>query len=65
MLSGPHHPHHGGGHHHNYQHPFNDWWAPSYYERIIVEPQDYTPPDWVWIAGGALVGAVLALIARD
>jgi hypothetical protein len=62
-LHPPHpHPGHGG---HAPPPWFGNWgWSgPPQYDTVMVESE--APPDWVWIAGGALVGIVLALLVRD
>ncbi len=57
-------PHHGGGGHIP-QSVFSNWgnwgWSQPDVEYYVVENQ---MPTWVWVAGGALVGMVLAMVTR-
>lgn len=64
------HGHHGGGGHHGHgghipQSAFLNWggWGWSEPSVYVVEGQDAIP-DWVWIAGGALAGVLLAVLTR-
>lgn len=60
----PHHPHHHGGHIPQSGFPWGNWgWAEPRIEYVVVE-QESPVPDWVWIAGGALAGILLAVLAR-
>ncbi len=57
------HPHPGHGGH---QSPawFDNWgWSGPQYDTVLVESDQ--PPDWLWLAGGALAGIVLALLVRS
>jgi hypothetical protein len=55
--------HHHGGHIPQSGFPWGNWaWAQPSVQYIVLE--DEGVPDWLWIAGGVLAGAVLALLAR-
>ncbi len=60
-LSG--HRHHHGGHIPSSGFPWGNWgwWSQPSVQYIVV---DEPLPDWLWIAGGVLAGAVLALLSR-
>ena len=59
----PHHHHGGGGH--IPTSAFSNWgnwgWPGPDVEYYYVQEQ---MPTWVWVAGGALAGMVLALLTR-
>ena len=67
----PHHMHGGGGHGGHGHHglpgsAFANWggnWDYPGYETVYIEQQGV--PDWVWIAGGAFAGILLALMTRS
>jgi len=56
--------HHHGGHIPQSGFPWGlNWgWAEPRVQYIVLE--DEGVPDWLWIAGGVLAGAVLALLSR-
>ena len=53
------HPHHGG---YIPQSAFSFPWTQPEVNYFVI--QDEGVPDWVWIAGGALAGILLALLTR-
>ncbi len=65
----PHHHggHHGGGHHGG----FSNWggggwgwgWDALPVQYVEIE-QEETPPLWVWVAGGAVLGILLATMTK-
>jgi hypothetical protein len=62
------HPHHGG-HHGGHIPPsaFSNWgwWGcPQQYETVYVEEIQPPVSTWVCVTGGALTGALLALLSR-
>lgn len=54
------HPHHGG---HIPRSAFSNWTRPESTVQYYVF-QEEGLPDWVWIAGGAMAGILLALLSR-
>jgi hypothetical protein len=59
--------HHGGGHHGGHiprsGFPWGNWaWSEPSVQYYVL--QDEGVPDWVWIAGGAFAGIVLAMLTR-
>jgi len=57
----PPHGHHGGGH--IPRSAFGNWIRPELPVQYFVI-QDEGVPDWIWIAGGALAGILLAVLTR-
>jgi hypothetical protein len=60
------HPHHHVGGRHIPSSAFSNWgwWGWPQYETVYVEQIQPEVPTWVWVAGGALTGALLALLSR-
>jgi len=58
---GHHHGHHAG---HIPRSAFNNWnWPQPSVQYVVLQDEDQVP-DWLWIAGGAMAGIVLALLTR-
>ncbi len=58
--------HHHGGHGGHWRPPFGNWgWGGMPVQYVEVEREEEAPPLWVWVAGGAALGILLAVMTRN